>query len=79
MYYEFKSIYIYGKDLESFQFHAFDKLIAVFKNSTNYNLSPENLFHIAMGILIKIKESFDKVVKMYQKIGPIISNNMPKL
>ena len=74
MCFEFKSICIYGKDLESFQFHAFDKLIAMFKNSTNYTLSPENLFHIAMGILIMINtildidmESFDKLIKYASK------------
>ena len=74
MCYEFKSICIYGKDIESFQFHSFDKLIAMFKNSTNYTLSPENLFHIAMGILIMINtildidmESFDKLIKYASK------------
>ena len=74
MCYEFKSICIYGKDIESFQFHSFDKLIAMFKNSTNYTLSPENLFHIAMGILIMINtildidmESFEKLIKYASK------------
>ena len=74
MCYEFKSICIYGKDLESFQFNSFDKLIAMFKNSTNYTLSPENLFHIAMGILIMINtildidmESFEKLIKYCSK------------
>ena len=74
MCYEFKSICIYGKDIESFQFHSFDKLIAMFKNSTNYTLSPENLFHIAMGILIMINtildidmESFEKLIKYVTK------------
>ena len=74
MCYEFKSICIYGKDIESFQFHSFDKLIAMFKNSTNYTLSPENLFHIAMGILIMINtildidmESFEKLIKYCSK------------
>ena len=74
MCYEFKSICIYGKDIESFQFHSFDKLIAMFKNSTNYTFSPENLFHIAMGILIMINtildidmESFEKLIKYATK------------
>ena len=74
MCYEFKSICIYGKDIESFQFHSFDKLIAMFKNSTNYTLSSENLFHIAMGILIMINtildidmESFEKLIKYVTK------------
>ena len=74
MCYEFKSICIYGKDIESFQFHSFDKLIAMFKNSTNYTLSSENLFHIAMGILIMINtildidmESFEKLIKYASK------------
>ena len=74
MCYEFKSICIYGKDIESFQFHSFDKLIAKFKNSTNYTLSPVNLFHIAMGILIMINtildidmESFEKLIKYCSK------------
>jgi hypothetical protein len=46
----------------------------MFKNSTNYTLSPENLFHIAMGILIMINtildidmESFDKLIKYASK------------
>ena len=74
MCYEFKSICIYGKDIESFQFHSFDKLISMFKNSTNYTLSSENLFHIAMGILIMINtildidmESFEKLIKYVTK------------
>jgi len=74
MCYEFKSICIYGKDIESFQFHSFDKLIAMFKNSTDYTLSSENLFHIAMGILIMINtildidmESFEKLIKYVTK------------
>ena len=74
MCYEFKSICIYGKDIESFQFRSFDKLISMFKNTTEYTLSPTNLFHIAMGILIMINtildidmESFDKLIKYATK------------
>ena len=74
MCYDFKSVCIYGKDIESFQFKSFDKLKAMFKNSTNYNLSPENLFHITMGILIMINtildidmESFEKLIKYCSK------------
>ena len=46
----------------------------MFKNSTNYTLSSENLFHIAMGILIMINtildidmESFEKLIKYVTK------------
>ena len=74
MCYEFKQICIYGKDIESFQFRSFDKLIAMFKNSTEYTLTPTNLFHIAMGILIMINtildidmESFGKLIKYASK------------
>ena len=74
MCYEFKSICIYGKDIDSFQFRSFDKLISMFKNSTEYTLTPTNLFHIAMGILIMINtildidmESFDKLIKYASK------------
>ena len=74
MCYEFKSICIYGKDIESFQFRSFDKLIAMFKNSTEYTLTPTNLFHIAMGILIMINtildidmDTFDKLIKYASK------------
>ena len=74
MCYEFKSICLYGKDIESFQFRSFDKLISMFKNSTEYTLTPTNLFHIAMGILIMINtildidmDSFDKLIKYATK------------
>ena len=74
MCYEFKSICEYGKDIESFQFRSFDKLIAMFKNSTEYTLTSTNLFHIAMGILIMINtildidmDSFDKLIKYATK------------
>ena len=74
MCYEFKSICIYGKDIESFQFRSFDKLISMFKNTTEYTLTPTNLFHISMGILIMINtildidmESFDKLIKYASK------------
>jgi hypothetical protein len=52
--FEFKSIVINGKDLDTFTFHCFDKLISLFKNSTGYTLSTINLFHISMGMLIMI-------------------------
>ena len=52
--FEFKSIVINGKDLDTFTFHSFDKLISLFKNSTGYTLSTINLFHISMGMLIMI-------------------------
>ena len=74
MCYEFKSICLYGKDIESFQFRSFDKLIAMFKNTTEYTLTPTNLFHICMGILIMINtildidmDSFDKLIKYATK------------
>ena len=74
MCYEFKSICVYGKDIESFQFRSFDKLISMFKNSTEYTLTPTNLFHISMGILIMINtildidmDSFDKLIKYATK------------
>ena len=54
--YEFKSVTIYGKPLESFEFKSFEKLKSMIKNSTGYNLSPTNLFHIAMGMLIMINQ-----------------------
>ena len=68
MCYEFKSICIYGKDLSSFQFHSFDKLVSMFKNTTDYTLSPENLFHISMGILIMINEILDIDMESFEKL-----------
>ena len=74
MCYEFRSIFIYGKDIESFHFCSFDKLISMLKNSTDYTLTSTNLFHIAMGILIMIntildidKDSFDKLINYATK------------
>ena len=57
--YEFKSVVIYGKPLESFQFKTFEKLATMIKNSTGYQLTSTNMFHIAMGMLIMINQIID--------------------
>ena len=76
--YEFKSIVIYGKELETFEFKSFDKLVTLFKNCTGYRFTPTNLFHIAMGMLIMINDIITSDLEPIELILQFLPNSIAK-
>ena len=76
--YFFKSIVIYGKELETFEFKSFDKLVTLFKNCTGYRFTPTNLFHIAMGMLIMINDIITSDLEPIELILQFLPNSIAK-
>ena len=76
--YEFKSVCIYGKELETFEFKSFDKLVSLFKNCTGYHFTPTNLFHIGMGMLIMINQIIEYDLEPIEAIIEHLHNAISK-
>lgn len=64
LFFEFKAITIYGKNVEEYDWKSFAKLKAMIVNSSGYQLTSTNMFHITLGMIVMINQILDEKIEM---------------
>lgn len=56
LFYEFRTITMYGVNVSTFEFKSLSRVKPFFLNVMGYDISSQNTFHLAMGIIILIED-----------------------